>query len=166
MLAETRPIYFYRYEDVVTNPVKTLCELFAFILGVPTLEGTCAEARIKEVVGMGKKASLSYNPRQGGSNKNKIHYTDDLLNTIKEKAEEMLHVFGYVADGRYPETYKYFDYEGKHRKESEEKLNCFKFVNQRAMKLRLETKHGDLPEKKFAFGNKNIPDDIKKMDGS
>ena len=86
---------------------------------------------------MGKKASTTYKPRQGGSHKNKMHFTDKQLQEIKEEYEEILHALGYVCDGRDPLTYNYINYEGKHSKNSEEKLNAFKYINAYSIKQRL-----------------------------
>ena len=34
------PLFYYRYEDLVTNPKKLLEEIFCFALGVESVEGT------------------------------------------------------------------------------------------------------------------------------
>jgi len=44
------PIYFARFEDLITNPKKTLSELFSFMLKVDSIEGTVIEKRIEDVV--------------------------------------------------------------------------------------------------------------------
>jgi hypothetical protein len=51
------PIYFFRFEDVLADPLTELTNLYKFMLGMESLEGTVIEQRIKEVVGMGKDAS-------------------------------------------------------------------------------------------------------------
>ena len=50
-LSETtdKPIYFFRFEDIMANPEEELVKLFRFILGMDSLEGTVIEQRIKEV---------------------------------------------------------------------------------------------------------------------
>ena len=63
---------------------------------------------------MGAKASKSYSIRKGGTNKNRLHYTQKLLGAIKKDHEEVLHAFGYVADPRDPKTANFMDYEGRH----------------------------------------------------
>ena len=51
-MAETtdRPIYFFRFEDVIKDPGKELKEIFRFILGLESIEGTVVEHRINEVM--------------------------------------------------------------------------------------------------------------------
>ena len=51
------PIYFFRFEDVLLNPRQELQNLFKFILGMESLEGTVIERRIEDVLNMGKIAS-------------------------------------------------------------------------------------------------------------
>ena len=48
-LSETtdKPIYFFRFEDIMANPEEELVKLFRFILGMDSLEGTVIEQRIK-----------------------------------------------------------------------------------------------------------------------
>ena len=52
-VAETSdiPIYFFRFEDVIANPGKELKEIYRFVLGMESIEGTVIEHRIDEVMG-------------------------------------------------------------------------------------------------------------------
>lgn len=43
----TIPIYFFRFEDLIMNPYQITREVFQFILGVKTIEGTYIDHRIK-----------------------------------------------------------------------------------------------------------------------
>jgi len=54
---ETKPIYFFRFEDVMTNPKEELENLMKFILGLESLEGTVIEQRIMDVLSLGKDAT-------------------------------------------------------------------------------------------------------------
>ena len=56
-MAETTdiPIYFFRFEDVIHNPGKELKEIFRFILGLESIEGTVIEHRIDEVMSWSKE---------------------------------------------------------------------------------------------------------------
>ena len=56
-LAETsdRPIYFFRFEDVIKDPSKELKNVFKFILGMESIEDTVIEHRIKEVLAWSKE---------------------------------------------------------------------------------------------------------------
>ena len=65
-----KPVYFFRFEDILTNPEAELRNLFKFILGVESIDGTVVEQRIKDVMAMGAKKNQTYKPRQGGTNKN------------------------------------------------------------------------------------------------
>jgi len=51
------PIYFFRFEDVLQNPREELQNLFKFILGLESLEGTVIERRIDDVLNIGKQAN-------------------------------------------------------------------------------------------------------------
>ena len=48
------PVYFFRFEDVIANPGKELKEIFRFILGMQSIEGTVIEHRINEVMAWSK----------------------------------------------------------------------------------------------------------------
>jgi hypothetical protein len=71
------PIYFFRFEDLLTKPKEILSEMFCFVLGIPSLEGTVMEARIDEIINGGTKENVLYKPRSGGMNKNKHNYTEN-----------------------------------------------------------------------------------------
>lgn len=47
------PTLFVRYEDLVTNPVETLSDIFRFFLNVPSIEGTVIEKRIIDISAKG-----------------------------------------------------------------------------------------------------------------
>ena len=58
MAEETKkPIYFFRFEDVLQDPRRELTNIFKFILGMDSIEGTVIERRIEDVIKMGTKAS-------------------------------------------------------------------------------------------------------------
>ena len=54
-VAETtnKPVYFFRFEDILSQPEVELRNLFAFILGIEDVTGTVIEKRIKDVMAMG-----------------------------------------------------------------------------------------------------------------
>jgi hypothetical protein len=54
------PHYFIRYEDLCTNPQKTLEEIFCFLLEVKSVEGLNIQKRIKQVVELGHSATVVY----------------------------------------------------------------------------------------------------------
>ena len=51
-IAETKQaaVHFLRFEDLLTNPLPTLTQIFEFVLGVNSIEGTYIEKRIKDAV--------------------------------------------------------------------------------------------------------------------
>jgi hypothetical protein len=73
------PVLFCRFEDLITTPKQALSDIFAFVLGTPSIEGTVIEQRIEDVLKVGKEGSIIYKPRNGGGgvNKNLHNYTDE-----------------------------------------------------------------------------------------
>ena len=124
-----RPVYFFRFEDVLQNPRKELTNLFKFILGVESLEGTVMERRIEDVLAMGDRASQTYKPREGGINKNLHNFTPEMIDQIKKRNEDVFHIFGYVKDDRNDDGTPFMDYEGTASAKSTEQLNYFKKLN-------------------------------------
>ena len=53
----SKPVYFFRFEDILANPREELTKLFKFILALDSLEGTVIERRIEEVLKMDKKST-------------------------------------------------------------------------------------------------------------
>ena len=47
LIAQTIPTYFLRYEDLKIDPEPVLTELFCFLLGVPSIEVTVVQQRVK-----------------------------------------------------------------------------------------------------------------------
>lgn len=54
------PVYFFRFEDLVANPYQIAKEVFAFVLGVSSLDGTYLDYRIKTVMNLGSTSSTLY----------------------------------------------------------------------------------------------------------
>jgi len=109
-----KPVYFFRFEDILDNPEQELRELFKFILGLENIEGTVIEKRIMDVMGMGSKKNQTYKPRQGGTNRNLINFLPEQIEFTKQYNEDLFHIFGYVKDKRLPDNNTPFlDYEGK-----------------------------------------------------
>ena len=91
-------MYFFRFEDILANPEGELRELFKFILGMDSLDGTVIEQRIKDVLAMGAKKNSVYKPRQGGTNRNAKNYLPEQIEFTKHYNEDLFHIFGYVKD--------------------------------------------------------------------
>lgn len=60
------PHYFIRYEDLYTNPQEILEKVFCFFLELESIEGTNLQRRIKEVVTLGHKATITYAQKTEG----------------------------------------------------------------------------------------------------
>ena len=88
----TIPVYFFRFEDLVTDPQRILTEVFQFVSDSDSLEGTYLEKRINESVG---KDSKIYSPREGGINMNLNKYSKDQFDLIASKCRHLIHYFGY-----------------------------------------------------------------------
>lgn len=131
-----KPIYFFRFEDVMTKPREELQNLMKFILGIDDIKGTVIEQRIEEVLAMGSASNRVYTPRAGGMNKNLQNYSQEQLDYVRKTNEEILHYFGYVDDGREDNNTPIFDFRGKEKPNSLKVLNRFKEMNKRAVELR------------------------------
>ena len=68
--------------------------------------GTNAERRIKEVIAMGRKATVTYSLKDTTCqfNKNNNLYTAEQMAWIKENLKEMLYFFGYAKVTQDPEN--------------------------------------------------------------
>lgn len=93
-----KPVFFFRFEDILDSPKQHLRNLMGFILGMTDEEmnGTVIERRIEEVIALGAKSTQVYKPKSTGTNKNLKHYTQEMIEYAKEKAGDLLHIFGYV----------------------------------------------------------------------
>ena len=65
------PTYIMRYEDLILNPKPVLIELFSFLLGVDTIEGTVVEKRINEVASSSHSTKSVYKLKSTDKNLNK-----------------------------------------------------------------------------------------------
>jgi hypothetical protein len=92
---KTIPVYFFRYEDLSTDPARIIKEIFEFTLEVDSLSGTYLEKRINDSVKKAKKPQF-YKPRQGGINLNIHRYSDEQINMLKTTYRDHLNYFGYT----------------------------------------------------------------------
>lgn len=65
------PTYYFRFEDLTTDPYPVLKEMFEFLFGVENIEGTYLDQRIKTAVGLGNAVSTLYQPRKAGIDRNR-----------------------------------------------------------------------------------------------
>ena len=82
------PVHIFRYEDLVSNPQKTLEGIFCFMLGVPSVEGTVLQKRIKDVVGKGAGVSQVYKPKNNKLNSNAHRFNEELMVYMKETLKD------------------------------------------------------------------------------
>ena len=127
------PLYIVRYEDLCLQKKETLMGLMQFILAEKDLKGSNAERRIDQVVGMGLKASISYNLKAttGQLNIHERAYTPELRQFVQNELAEMIYYFGYANVGTQNPT-GFFEYE-KHAPENLTIYNKFKIDSQQAL---------------------------------
>ena len=152
-----KPVYFFRFEDILFRPEQELRELFKFILGMDDIEGTVIEQRIKDVMAMGAKKNQTYKPRQGGTNKNMKNYLPEQIEFTKAYNEDIFHIFGYVKDEvRNAENAhtSFLDFEGKAKPQNVAKINYYKELNKKALQLRMQMRKGQRvpPEDRIKVG--------------
>ena len=126
------PVFFFRYEDMLMKPQKTLEEIFAFLLSLRSIEGKFIQKRIEEVIKLGHEASFSYKPHSIGLNKNIKKYSAKQLTYIKEAAAENLFYFGYVNMEGNP--YGFFDFDNP-PKEYKQQFKAFKDHNEKTIEF-------------------------------
>lgn len=115
---ETRiPVYYLRYEDLVLNPEPVLRELFCFMFGVASIEGTVLEKRLADYVARGSTSATVYklkaDPRQNLS-RNAHCFTDAQLEAFKEKTRGCLYYYNYSdhPEGLADASTTFFKYDG------------------------------------------------------
>mmetsp|Transcript_3787 Transcript_3787/g.6467 ORF Transcript_3787/g.6467 Transcript_3787/m.6467 type:complete len:175 (+) Transcript_3787:324-848(+) len=85
-----------KFEELKQEPLRILTEVFQFLLGVDPLEGTYAEHRIKEVVGMGSKVTEVYKLKTATHKLNKIdRFAPELQEHVKSEIYDFCQFFGY-----------------------------------------------------------------------
>ena len=94
------PIYFFRFEDVMTDPEPELKTILSLALGLhpeALSEDSYLLTKIREVIGSGTQGNTLYKPRgEGGINKNLDKYTPEQLAYLITLLEDQLHYFGYT----------------------------------------------------------------------
>jgi len=102
------PIYFVRYEDLMSNPQDELVGVLKYLLDVEDLSGTVAEARIKDVVkSIDKKQDVSAHSK----------FTSEQTTMMKESMAHLLYYFGYTnhkSEQNSTDLFKFDLHEPKH----------------------------------------------------
>jgi hypothetical protein len=90
------PVFFFRFEDLLHDPQTVLNSALAFMLGVPTLEGTYLEKRISDTLAKGKEeAGTLYKPRAGGVGKSSSMFTDEQKAIVAKICGRYIKFLGY-----------------------------------------------------------------------
>ena len=94
------PTFYLRFEDLKSDPVPVLKDLFCFILGVTTIEGTFVERRIQETAAEGYASHSAYKLKDTsrGLKSNLGQYSDAQLTVLKEDLSHMVAFWGYDHD--------------------------------------------------------------------
>jgi len=88
------PTYVVWYEDLMKKKFETVCEIFSFLMNVPSIEGTVIEGLIRRNVEASKNEV--YKPRKGKSYANKDWFSPELYKHIKREVGSLLKWLGYV----------------------------------------------------------------------
>ena len=97
------PTYYCRYEDLRTDPVPLLNEIFRFILDVPSIDGTVVEKRIKDVAAEGSESKAIYKLKTTSTdmNRNAFMYSEEQMDFLKQELKDTLYYFGYTNNSTY-----------------------------------------------------------------
>jgi len=151
------PVYFFRFEDVISNKQHMFTELMSYILGMESTEGTVLEKRIQDVMNMSASKQQVYKPRSGSVNKNLEKYTKEMLEFVYKELEPIVHIFGYAKDD--PNANKtnteFFDFKGKASQTSLDKSSHYLKLNKIAWERRLKMMKDKSEFESFTINGKN-----------
>ena len=113
-IAKEIPTFYLTYEQLILEPEETLTNMFTFLLGVESLEGTVIEQRIKDSVKEGGAEKAVYQLKTEEQSKNlcrQLHnYTEEDLSLMKEQLREMLFFWGYAKHPHEENPTAFFDF--------------------------------------------------------
>lgn len=122
------PIFFVRYEDLVTGLEGPSTEALEFLLDLESLEGTNCQTLVKELAAKGKEATSSYKlvkTTTGVPNAHLHRYTPDQMDYIKQKLGHILYFFGYTNHPTETNVFDFFKFDN-HSEENLSKYYGFK----------------------------------------
>ena len=92
------PTYFCRYEDLRTDPVPVLNEVFRFLLDVTSIDGTVVAKRIQDVAAEGYEAKAVYKLKSTSTNlnRNAFMYSEEQIDFLRQEMKDTLYYFGYT----------------------------------------------------------------------
>ena len=93
------PTLAVRYEDLILNQRETVTNLIKFILDVPSIKGTVAEAQVEKVT-QSQDSIKTYAHKSGIGKLNRQwdKYSEKSIEDIKRLCAEGLHFWGYVEN--------------------------------------------------------------------
>eukprot|EP00350_Pseudokeronopsis_sp_OXSARD2_P003472 CAMPEP_0170542526 /NCGR_PEP_ID=MMETSP0211-20121228/1920_1 /TAXON_ID=311385 /ORGANISM="Pseudokeronopsis sp., Strain OXSARD2" /LENGTH=216 /DNA_ID=CAMNT_0010845609 /DNA_START=654 /DNA_END=1304 /DNA_ORIENTATION=+ len=97
------PIYFSKYEDICANKAKVLTEMVSFALGVESIEGTLAEARIEKQIGSPKVDVGKTYERRKETGEDVALLTQEYYEIAAKECAGPLIFFGYARTEENPE---------------------------------------------------------------
>jgi hypothetical protein len=93
------PLHVTRFEDLISQPVTELEQMFKFLLDIEDIEGTNVQRIIRKVTAnkdAGKVYELKASTKVANSQAKR--YTEAQLIKIKEDLKDMMHFFGYANE--------------------------------------------------------------------
>ena len=157
--AKKAPVYFIRYEDLVVDPKSVIENVFAFFLNIESVEGTCIQKRIHEILNLGHEASVSYKPKTIGLHKNRFRFNDELIKYIQEELKDFIYYFGYNKLTDKEHQFAFYKYDEQSESDLSQ-FEAFKKQNEESMNWCL-TDPESLKKIEYVV---NRPDDLLKVD--
>ena len=96
-IASKIPTFFMRYEDLKTNPVPVLTNLFCFLLSVDSIEGTNCARRIKDVTSGGFSDKTAYALKSNSMSlcRNRHMYSQAQISLMRSELADMIAFWEY-----------------------------------------------------------------------
>jgi len=130
------PTYYLTYEDLKRGSESVVLEMFQFLLDVPSLEGTVAEANIKSICSDGFASKSVYKLKSTSTNlsRNAHMYNDQQIDMIKSELRDHLYYFGYTndPDATVQNDTAFFNFD-EHREEDKKKFKGYLEHNKRTL---------------------------------
>ena len=113
--AEHIPTFYLTYEQLILEPEQTLTDMFQFMLGVDSLEGTVLQQRIRDSVAQGSQSkavyTLKFKDQANNLSRHRSQYTDEEIALMKSELRESLFFFGFVKLPDQEHSTQFFDYD-------------------------------------------------------
>lgn len=181
-IAKKAPMHFIRYEDLRTKPEETLDGIFCFLLGVPSIEGLNIQRRIREVVGLGHDATVSYAQKVPTEkdlakqknpiifNRNIDQYSEEQKLFVATELKDLMQIFGYCSKAEKDTVevteewlnQQQTDYNfAKYAEIDDAKYNLFRKMNEQALAEVLKAKADGQQGSKFYSVNLDLDNYVK-----